>query len=805
MKTGLNLLFAFLFLTTLNAQDNSKFTISGFIEDVDSGEKLISASLFDLKSEKGTITNTYGFYSLTLPKDSVYLSFSYTGYKEEEMVFYLDRDTTINIKLGADLVLEEVEVVAEKFKRIEEETQMSTVDIPIAQIKQIPALFGEQDVLKALQLLPGVQSGGEGQNGLYVRGGSPDQNLILLDGVPVYNASHLFGFFSVFNVDAIKDVKLTKGGYPARYGGRLSSVIEINMKEGNSNEWHGTGTIGLIASKLTLEGPIKKDKTSILLSARRTYIDILTRPLIQKEFENNNSQGTAGYFFHDINAKINHKFSNKDRLYFSIYTGKDKFYFQEDFKDEYGGYKTDSGLEWGNVTSALRWNHLWTNKLFSNTTLTYSRYNFQTEAFEEDTDIFQGNTSKSSFGLNYLSGINDVAGKIDFDFVPNPNHYVRFGASVIAHHFKPGKFDLDIILEGDDNYKLDTILGQDNINAQEFALYIEDDMRLWEKLKMNLGVHASGFYVQDKLYTSFQPRLGMRYLLPNGIALKGSFATMRQYVQLLTNESIGLPTDLWLPTTELVKPQDSWQAAIGVAKTIKNKYEFSVEAYYKRMNNVLSYKAGSSLFELSDWQTRVTQGKGKSYGVELFVQKKTGAFTGWLGYTLSWSTREFKELNFGKTFPFKYDRRHDISLVGSYRIKEGIQLSATWVYGTGNAITLANSQFQGSLPNTNLPAVVDQFFSNSFRGSYYEDRNNFRMKSYHRMDIGVEFTKKKRRYNRTWALGAYNVYNNKNPFFVYTDEQSVIDQNGNLVERKKVLKQTQLFPIIPYISYRFEF
>ncbi|MEM9824756.1 MAG: TonB-dependent receptor plug domain-containing protein, partial [Bacteroidota bacterium] len=608
-------------------------------------------------------------------------------------------------------------------------SQMSTVEVPIAQIKQIPALFGEQDVLKALQLLPGVQSGGEGQNGLYVRGGSPDQNLILLDGVPVYNASHLFGFFSVFNVDAIKDVKLTKGGYPARYGGRLSSVIEINMKEGNSNEWHGTGSIGLIASKFTIEGPLKKDKTSILLSARRTYIDLLTKPLVKREFENNGSSGTAGYFFHDLNAKINHKFSEKDRLYFSVYTGKDRFYFEEEQKDEFGGFKTDTGLQWGNITSALRWNHLWTNKLFSNTTLTYSRYQFDTQALEEDRTIDGQLTELTSFGVSYLSGINDFAAKIDFDFVPNPNHYIRFGASAIHHHFKPGKFDLDIAIAGTDSYALDTLLGQEDIKAQELAVYVEDDMKIGDSFKMNIGVHASAFNLKDAFYYSIQPRLSMRYLLSNGVALKGSFATMRQYVQLLTNEGIGLPTDLWLPTTKQVLPQDSWQAAIGLAKTFNQQYEVSIEGYYKKMNNVLSYKEGASLFDLSDWQSRVTQGQGKSYGMEVFVQKKSGTFTGWLGYTLSWTNRQFEELNFGKEYPFKYDRRHDISIVGSYKVKEGVQLSATWVYGTGNAITLANSQFEGISASIDLPANAPGWFR-TFNGEYYADRNNFRMRSY---------------------------------------------------------------------------
>jgi len=805
-KTTLLLWLLFMCSYHLFAQNPETFTISGYIQDLDSGEKLITSNVYDYRSEKGAVSNTYGFYSLTLPKDSVLLTISYIGYKDQNLSLYLDKDIILNIDLIAELAFEEIEVVAKKKDRIEERTRMSTVEVPVAQIKQIPALFGEVDVLKALQLLPGIQSGGEGQNGLYVRGGSPDQNLILLDGVPVYNASHLFGFFSVFNADAIKDVTLTKGGFPARYGGRLSSVIEINMKEGDMNDWHGTGTIGLIASKLTLEGPIKKDKTSLIISGRRTYIDLLAKPFIKSSFESDGSSGGLGYFFHDLNAKINHKISEKDRLYFSVYAGKDKFYFRENSKDDFDGnqneYTTEAGLNWGNVTSALRWNHLWNNKLFSNASLTYSQYNFNTKAEEEDIYTFSGNREVSSFGINYNSGINDLSAKIDFDFIPNPEHYLRFGASVINHTFKPGTFDLDVRSEENNNvFILDTLLGQPNISAWEFATYVEDDFKIGDNFKINAGVHFSGFSLPEKSYISLQPRLGMRYLLPDGTAIKASYAQMRQYVQLLTNDGIGLPTDLWLPTTERVKPQDSWQVALGAAKTFNKKYEISIEGYYKDMSNLVSYKEGASLFQLNDWEDRVTQGDGKSYGVEFFVQKKTGRLTGWVGYTWSKTNRTFSELNFGKTFDFKYDRRHDLSVVASYRLAPRVQLSGTWVFGTGNAVTLANSNYRVSFPNVSVPANVQDFFSSSRNLEYYEERNNFRMKPYHRMDIGIEISKQKKRYKRTWSLGAYNVYNNRNPFFIFVESE--FDRNTGTSEN--VLKQASLFPVLPYFAWRFEF
>ncbi len=805
MKITKRILFLLFVICCFQQSFAQKYTISGYVDDTETGEKLISVNLFDAKSGLGTVSNTYGFFSLTLPQDSVYLSVSYVGYATKYYRMYLDKDVTIDFNLGSAIDLETVEVVASEVEKIEENTRMSTVTVPIEQIKKIPALFGEVDVLKALQLLPGVQSGGEGQSGLYVRGGSPDQNLILLDGVPVYNASHLFGFFSVFNADAIKDVTLTKGGFPARYGGRLSSVIEINMKEGDNNDWHGTGTIGLIASKLTVEGPLVKDKTSLIVSARRTYIDVLAKPLIQSTFKANGSTGGTGYFFYDVNAKINHKFSDKDRLYLSMYTGKDKFYYEEETVEERSIYKTAVDLSWGNLTSALRWNHLWSNKLFSNTTLTYSKYNFQTGA-EDRYEFLEGNTKEiEAFNLNYISGIDDLAAKIDFDYVPNPNHFIRFGASAIAHDFKPGDFDLDIESSFDGNqFTLDTVFGQKPIDAVELAAYVEDDFNIGENFKVNAGLHFSAFAVNDEFYTSLQPRLGMRYLLPNGFALKGSYASMRQYIQLLTNGSIGLPTDLWLPTTDKVKPQDSWQAALGIAKTIGKQYEFSVEGYYKEMTNLLAYKEGASLFETGDWQERVTQGSGKSYGAEMLLQKKRGKLTGWIGYTLSWTTRQFDELNFGKRFDYKYDRRHDFSIVGSYKFNDRITLSATWVYGTGNAITLGNSQYKAYLPF----GTVQEFLNgNTIENevSFYEERNNFRMRAYHRFDIGVNFTKKKKKYERTFTLGFYNLYSRKNPFFIFTAREAIFDQNGNQTGNETVLKQASIFPILPSVAWTFKF
>ncbi|MGK0391243.1 MAG: hypothetical protein ACI94Y_004005 [Maribacter sp.] len=769
------LLFVLLCCSIQLMAQQEKFTISGYIEDAGSGEKLIESNVFDDVSISGTVSNLYGFYSITLPKDTVKLSFSYIGYSTQSYEIYLNKDITIDIKLGEITELSTVTVTADKLEeRFEEQTQMSRIDVPIAQIKKIPALLGEVDVMKALQLLPGVQSGGEGTSGLYVRGGSPDQNLVLLDGVPVYNVSHLFGFFSVFNADAIRNVTLTKGGFPARYGGRLSSVLDINMKEGNDKEFHGEGSIGLIAAKATVEGPIWKDKTSFIVSGRRTYIDLLTRPIIKSQADGN----VGGYYFYDVNAKVNHKFNKKHRLYASTYLGQDVFYLNVEDKED--GFSLNSGFDWGNTTAALRWNYMMSNKLFANTAVTYSRYQF-------DLITEQSDASDQSFAAKYTSNIKDFGVKIDFDYMPSPNHYVRFGLNAINHTFKPGALQFNIS-DGDD-FNTDTIIGTQNTTAWEYFMYVEDDFKIGKNFSTNLGFHLSAFSVEDKTYAAPQARVGMRYLLPKGVAIKASYSMMTQYIHLLTNEGVGLPTDLWVPSTAQIKPQRSWQAALGLAKTFGADYEVSIEGYYKKMDNLLSYKEGASFLSFDDWQEKVEQGQGDSYGAEFFVQKKKGKTTGWIGYTLSWNNRQFENINSGEEYPFKYDRRHDLSVVVSHEFNDRISLAGTWIYGTGNSITLNEARYFSFDPS-----------SDGFGEIYGEEvgvpgsKNNYRMKSYHRLDVGVNFTKQKKRYQRTFSIGTYNTYNRRNPFFIYYDD-------GN----DKTFKQVSIFPLIPYFTWSFKF
>ncbi|MCB0494615.1 MAG: TonB-dependent receptor [Cyclobacteriaceae bacterium] len=778
------LLSTFFYSLTSRAQ---KHTVSGYIKDKNTGEVLIGANIYTKPDLVGTTSNTFGFYSLTLPEDSVQIVFSFVGYVPVTSTIFLDRDLEMNIGLSSSIELDEIVVTAEE--DIQQQSQMSSITVPVKQIQKLPALMGEVDVLKVLQLLPGVQSGSEGSSGLYVRGGGPDQNLILLDGVPVYNASHLFGFFSVFNADAINNVELIKGGFPARYGGRLSSVIDISMKEGNTKEFKGTATIGLIASKITLEGPIKNENTSFLVSARRTYIDLLARPIIKAA---NDGEVTAGYYFYDLNAKLNHKFSNKDRLFFSGFLGEDKAYSKDksSYSDPYGdyhyAYDDEFGLKWGNMIGAIRWNHLFTPKLFSNVTATYSRYKFK--VFEESNSSTTGpsGTTTDNYAIAYNSGINDWAAKIDFDFIPSPNHYIRFGVNGIQHHFNPGVLSYR-------SAELDTVAGSFEKDAFEFASYIEDDFKVIDALKLNAGLHFSGFNVDGKTYYSFQPRVSLRYLIRNGIALKASYAQMAQYIHLLTNSGIGLPTDLWVPSTNKIEPQFSTQYAIGAAKTLNKTYEVSIEGYYKEMKNLIEYKDGASFTSVNkDWQDKVEVGNGRSYGVELFAQKKLGKLTGWVGYTLSWTDRQFDNINFGKRFPYRYDRRHDISITSVYKLSDHVELAGAWVFGTGNAVSLPNETYMGTDESLN-----NYYYSYQPAIDYYDGRNGFRMKNYHRLDFSISWTKQKKNGIRRLTLGVYNVYNHKNPFFM--------ELSYDYQTQKNKFVQYSLMPIIPSISYRFDF
>jgi hypothetical protein len=773
----MNRIVFFLYILTLPAASQSRFTISGFITEKGSRENLPGVTIYNPATGFATSSNAYGFYSITMPAaDSVDLVYSFVGYKSIKVRTPLRGNVTLPVELGAN-ELEEVEIVGGKRETVSEDVRMSTIDIPIDKIKDLPALFGEKDVLKVLQLMPGVQKGGEGSSGFYVRGGGPDQNLIILDDATVYNAFHLFGFFSLFNGDALKSVELTKGGFPARYGGRLSSVLDMQMKDGNKEKIKGEAGIGLISSRLTLEGPLFNNKSSFLVSGRRTYIDALIYPFLPDD-----SKG--GYYFYDLNAKINYVLSNKDRLFLSGYFGQDKFSFSvNQGTSDFGG-----GLNWGNATATARWNHVFNSRLFANTSLIFTDYTMKIENQYKDPNF--------EFNLLYSSGIRDYGFKTSFDFIPGPRHYIRFGLQGIYHRFTPGAVVVKSTL-------MDDYVQKNLVEAFENSIFVEDDWKVSKKWRMNAGIRLTNFIQKNDAYFNPEPRYSVRYLIKEDLSVKASYALMNQYMHLLSNTGIGLPTDLWVPATKRAPSMQSQQVAVGVTKDfLKKGYDVTLEGYYKEMTNVLGYREGASFFSFENegdeqvsWEDNVTSGKGWSYGVELLFRKNEGKFTGWIGYTLSWTQLQFDELNFGKKFYARYDRRHDISVVGVYHINKRITVSGTWVYGTGNAINLPLDRFQANTFTPVWGSPLNQQYAGEVE-DFGQERNSFRMGAYHRLDLGVQFIKKLKRCTRVFELSFYNAYNRKNPFFYY------IQTNDN---GEQVLMQFSLFPIIPAVSWSWKF
>lgn len=791
MKFLINTISLILLVQYLFSQQVSKHTVSGYVHEAVSGESLIGVNIYLPENRTGTITNNYGFYSITLDQKEALVVFSYVGYASDTVRVKMDSDIELNIDLKPSVILKEVTVTAERKEKESESVRMSSVRINVAQVKSIPSLLGEKDILKVIQLMPGVQKGTEGSSGFYVRGGGPDQNLIILDDAVVYNASHLFGFFSIFNGDALKSAELTKGGFPARYGGRLSSVLDMTMKDGNKEEWHGEGGIGLISSRMTVEGPLKKNKSSILLSGRRTYADILMRPILLAMDEQN-----TGYYFYDFNAKVNYDFGRKNKLYLSGYFGKDKFYLKNNRSD----VKEEAGFLWSNSTGTLRWNHLFTNKLFANTSIIFSNYTFSIF------DKYKYLAENKNYSAKYYSGITDYSLKFDIDYLPGTNHLIKAGMISCSHQFRPYAFiENDVTTDKHINKSRNT-------NGLESALYLEDTWQIQQNLKVNAGIRYSHFLASQNRYHYLEPRFSVAWRPKGNLAFKASYSEMNQYIHLISNTGISLPTDLWVPTTDRVKPQHSRQWAAGFARDINNPaLELSVEGYYKTMGNVLGYKEGATFLEFDNpessanvsWEDNVTSGKSWSYGVEFLLQKKTGRLTGWLGYTLSWTQMQFDSLNFGKKFFAKYDRRHDFSIVGVYRLNDRITVSGAWVYGTGNAITLPSSNYYApenffSPPGASIPDMRPSGITvRNVRD--FGEKNNFRMGAYHRLDLGIQFSRQKRHWERTWEFSVYNAYNHKNPFYYYTE---TIKKNN---KDYGVLRQVTLFPVIPSFTYALRF
>lgn len=777
-------------------------TISGYVEDIRTGEKLIGATIYCPAQQAGTVTNQYGFYSITLKKDTSGLLVSYIGYSPQHCTLPATGNRQLTVALQPVNSLQEVIVTENMQPHLQEQTQMSKVDIPIAEVKAMPRLLGEADVLRTLQSLPGVTGGAEGSGGMSVRGGSPDQNLFLLDGTPVFNSEHVFGIFSVFNPDIIKHADLYKGAFPARYGGRLSSIVDISMKDGDMKNYHGEVSISTIAAKFMVEGPLWKNKTSFIISGRRSYIDLLMNGAV-KSLADLGDKGDFYAFFYDANVRINHIFSPRDRLYLSAYGGEDALIIKQDHDYETEDapdqrrYQEQSGfkLGWGNLTGTLRWNHVFSQRLFSNVTFNYSQYfflthynyNFKSYTIDERSELYG----------RYHSRIQNVVGKIDFDYRPRPGHAIKFGLGSTTHIFKPGTFFFEDNSDSTTASLPDTAYNNFNTVGVDMVLYAEDDWQLLPNLHLNAGIHAAGFLVEKRFYKSLQPRLGLRYLLPQGWALKLAYTHMYQPIHLLTNNSTNLPTDLWVPSTHKVKPMLSRQLTIGAAKTTDDhQYEFSLEGYYKTMNNVIEYTEDASVFNSAGkkWDEQVIVGKGRSYGAEWLAEKKQGHLRGWLGYTLAWSDRQFAAVNNGKRFPYKYDARHNLELTVIQRLGKHWELSAGWQFTTGKPLTLPVASYEGVLepspynpPGQTLPPRVDDLGT----------RNQFRAGSVHRLDLSITYTKKKKRWTKSWNLSLYNAYNRRNPFYYYVKS----DEERN----QRYLAQVTILPILPSIAYSVKF
>ncbi|MDQ2719220.1 MAG: TonB-dependent receptor [Bacteroidota bacterium] len=751
-----------------------KHTISGIVKDQKTGETLIGASIILLESPRaGALSNGYGFYSINAPERKYILVASFSGYEDDSLKISLTKDIVRSIELRPEgTKLNEIRIAARRRDNITQ-TLPGMQNISIEEIKNVPVLFGEKDILKTIQLLPGIKSGGDGSTGFFVRGGAADQNLILLDEATVYNASHLLGFFSTFNSDAIKDVTIYKGDMPAQYGGRLSSLLDIKMNDGNNKNYHVTGGIGLIASRLNVEGPIVKDKGSFMISARRTYADVFLK--LSKDTNVNKSI----LYFYDINAKANYQFGEKNKLFLSAYLGQDDL-----------GYSNQFGIKWGNVTTTLRWNHIFSSKLFSNTSLIYSNYNY---------NIIINQTTNN---LSILSKIEDYTLKEDLQYFGGAKNKINFGFNLTKHIFTPGEIQTSLTssfnsLSLQHKYSLDG------------AAYVSDEWNLSDKIKFNTGLRLSSFntlgpgkfYTYDnngkaidtstyssgkivKSYLNLQPRFAANYQLNKLSSVKLSYSRNVQNLHLLSNSTGSNPTDLWIPSSNNVKPEIADQVSFGYYRNLKsNQYELSAEVYYKFLQNQIDYKNGAVLVANEAVESQLVYGKGRAYGLELFAKKKYGKLTGWISYTLSRTERKIDQVNNNSWYPATQDQTHNIAIVAILKAGKKWTLSSDFVFNTGNAVTWPSGKY-----SVNGTTVY-----------YYSERNSYRMPPYHRLDMSATLQgKKTSKFDGSWTFSVYNVYGRENPYFVQ------FQSDPNNIQRTQAI-QYSLFRWVPSITYNFKF
>lgn len=767
-----------------------KVTLSGYVKDASNAEELIGVTVYVEELKNGAITNPYGFYSLTLTPGKYTLTYSFIGYKAVKKEVNIEKNTELNIELPVEAIeIEEVVVSAEKEEEDKniEQVAMSKNDINVEMVKKLPALFGEPDIIKTIQMMPGVVSAGEGTSGFFVRGGSADQNMILIDEAPIYDPSHFFGLFSVFNADVIKDSELYKGGIPSQFGGRLSSILDVRTKDGNAKHLDGSATVGLLASKMTLEGPLAKNKSSFLLSARRSYADLFLK------LSNNEDTRSNQVYFYDINAKINWKPNNKNRFFVAAYAGRDVFKFGDDAK-----------FDWGNLTTTFRWNHLYSERLFSNTTVLFSKFDYSLAVFDE----------ANSF--DWTANLEEVAAKNDFTFYINPKNILSFGVHATYHRFSPGT-----IKPASDN-SIFTTTTMEKMHAMDYAFYVGNEQTISPKFTVQYGLRYSLFQnvgettireyrdqtdnvdidILDeirygklkpiKTFHNLEPRLSMRYKLTNTSSMKASYNRMVQNIHLLSNSTVPVPFNTWTPSSPYLDPQIADQVALGYFRNFKdNTFEFSSEVYYKEMKNITDFADNANLLLNPNVAVEYRQGTSDSYGLELMVQKNKGRFTGFVSYTLSKTEREIPGLNNNQPFPANYDRRNNLNVVGTLQLNDKWTLGGTFTYTTGRPITLPNGRYEFDGYNVEL----------------YSERNGYRLPDFHRLDLSATLTPRKnaqRKWKRTWNFSIYNVYNRKNPFTIYT--RTLRDDDGEIIDPNRMeARLVYLFPILPSVSYKIDF
>ncbi len=757
-----SVLTLFLGILSVEAQ---MYTISGFVNDSISGESLLYASIYDATGKKGTVTNEKGFFSLSLPAGITELRVSYVGYRTRSIHFTVTGNSMIRVLMQPQL-LEEVVITGNESPV--PQTVGGAHHLSVKKLERLPVLMGEPDIIKSLQLIPGIQAGSEGSVGVSIRGGSPDQNLILLDGMPVYNIGHAYGFFSIFNSDALNDVTVYKGSFPARYGDRLSSVIDIRTKEGNNRQLAGAASIGLIASRFTLEGPLAGDKTTFVVSARRSYIDLIAKRLFSNLFDYDDGK----YYFYDLNTRLTHRFSEKSKLSAGFYSGRDKETYS--VNSSWGGASSEySDQRWGNLQGNLTWNYVFGAKLYGDFSFGYSRYRMTSH----DNIVNASGNSYMQYITNYCSSITDISQRADFQVPVARIHNIRFGEAYTVSWFAP-KSDNERIAKDGVESKNDTVSGRRNVRTHQLTFYAEDEVRLGRHWQLNAGLRYSSYFTRGIGYHTLDPRIAVLWQPSPTVKVKAGYTPARQFIHLLSTAKLNMATDMWIPSTSAIAPQYGQQASAGIEWQPTDMFIFGIDGYYKYMSRLVDYKDGASyIMSQTGWEDEIEQGKSKMYGAEFSAEKKTGEVTGWIAYTLSKSERQFTGINGGNTYPYRYGRRHDLKIVFQYKFSEKWDIGAAWFFNTGNYLTVATQQYSYIL--------------------YYQ-RNAYQTSNCHRLDLSINYRRRKKHHVTVWSLEVYNAYNRKN---VYSAQTVSVYTPDRMYE----IREKYLFPCLPSLTFRIEF